>query len=248
MRLKFSHLLVFLLLSTITIHAQQKSKPANDAPVQTQKQVVPDSLLPEYLRPYGCGGLLRGKLQSTVELTVRPELILPIPILTGQGISEEQSKSMFRRSVWFNLTGTDSEGTFDNPGGATNINLDREVILFLGKSPENKIDSLYAIQLQHGNILVIDPQTYFPLYIGSQYSRSPQDLQNETLHYRQAAYYWSAAYPWFFFDLSNVALKEALVNKNWNAIQGFAQYRYNTNFSIEELIAQNFNKAIVYLN
>lgn len=208
-----------LVLMTGILHAQNKL-PQGFVMNAQNRVVAPDSIVPEYLFHYGSAGLLRSGMNVKPEMYAELGYFLEIPVLLGKGITRDRSLAEFKRAIQFNLTGRDPEGSYSNPDGKGNIILPVWVREYL--SQDNGYEKLYDLQWRLGNILMVEAESMFPLKVSI-----PERMERyEMDQYRTALVYWAAAYPWNFYQLPNVALKEALVNRNNNLLELFAARRF----------------------
>ena len=224
-----SIVLIYMLLAFASAVLNAQEKLGNGYRVGADGSlIIADSLLPNYLLNYGAAGVFRKGLYLSAEAYDALDKLIAIPVLVGKDISREQSQAMFLRSVRFNLTGLDPEGAYQNPSGGVNITLSASARELVGKDFTG-IGKLYEAQLKLGNVLVVDGETFFPLMIGgSSYARE-LELSSEQGHYYNALYGWAAAYPWFYYGISNVALKQALSAKNVRLVSLFGQNRFLLN-------------------
>ena len=221
-----STVLIFLMLAffSAALDAQQKADKGY-AVGKDGRLAIADSLLPNYLLKYGAAGAFRKGFSISDAGYAALDKLVAIPVLVGIGISREQSESMFLRSLRFNLSGFDPEGAYQNPQGGGNIMISPLVRDILGKNFSG-IAKLYDAQLKLGNVLVVEASSMFPLMIqGGSYAPG-LDLGAEQGHYYSALYGWAAAYPWFYYGLSNVALRQALASRNVKLVSLFGQNRF----------------------
>ena len=192
---------------------------------------VADSLVPEYYKSYALGGQFRKGLIVASDAYGALSRLLPIPILTGAGITKEQSLEMYKRAVLFHTNGIDPAGTDGNGTGRGNIEMPVWIRDYL-KTPTG-IDNLFEEQWKCGNIVVVDGQVYIPLKISNE-ATLPDD---ELGLYYNCLYGWAAAYPWYYYELPNIALREALSKRDVSVVELFAQHRFSlTPTLFEELI------------
>lgn len=198
-----------------------------------------DSLVPSYFINYAAGATLRSGLENNAQILEALSNYVQIPVLVSEKFSKEQALANFTRSVKFNATGTDPEGTYSNsPGQGGNLSLTKETLKkFLTK--EGGIEELFKYQLKSGNYLVVDFQTSLPLF----YSSGKEDPNKELQLYRKTLVHWAAAYPWAFYELKNIALKEAIMqSRNLEPLGLFLQHRFLLNTEnlpyINQLIQQ----------
>jgi hypothetical protein len=185
---------------------------------------ISDSLLPDYLLQYGSAGLFRKGYSIAPESYTAIEHLVSIPILVGEGISREQSLAWFSRSLRFNLTGKDPDGIYSADNGG-NIALPGWVRKYVGLKYEN-IESFYNEQIAGGNVLVVDKKVFIPLMIGGGSYAKEQDFNKEFSDYYSVLVNWAAAYPWFFYELPNVTLRQALATRGAETVMLFAQNRF----------------------
>jgi hypothetical protein len=200
-----------------------------------------DTLLPAYYFTYAAGGAFRKVKTKAFEDPQILSLIINIPILTGASITADQSKEYFLRAVRFNLLGYDSDELFANRNRTGNIFFNERVLNFI-KKDFSGLDSLYAIQVRAGNIIIVDSDTMFPLMLMEYMSGDGYDL--ELQNYYAAVYYWAAAYPWLFYKLDNLALKQTLEKKDLNLLSQFASSRYSLSNEIHEYLLQSNNSLL----
>jgi hypothetical protein len=99
-------------------------------------------------------------------------------------------------------------------------------------------ERLFDAQLQIGNVLYVDHLTNFPFFLHNDFKEDPQEIQL----YRKILVHWAAAYPWLFYELKNVALKEALMDpKDTNALELFAMHRFKIDPTTSEYITSLLN-------
>jgi hypothetical protein len=185
-----------------------------------------DSIVPSYFVNYAAGASCRSGLENNEQILEALSNYVQIPVLVSEKFSKEQALANFARSVKFNATGTDPEGVYSNsPGQGGNIALTKEIIKkFLSK--EGGIEELFKYQLKSGNYLVVDFHTSLPLY----YSSGKEDPNKELQLYRKTLVHWAAAYPWAFYELKNIALKEAIMqSRNLEPLSLFLQHRFLLN-------------------
>lgn len=188
---------------------------------------APDSLLPEYYQSYALGGQFRKGIQISPENYGAISYLLPIPVLTGIGISNELSLEMFSRAVRFHATGIDPAGTDGNGTGKGNIDLPNWIRQFIVE--EQGLEQLFKYQLFCGNTIVVDPSTKVPLFIAH---GKVLEQKDEMGKYYNCLYGWAAAYPWYYYELPNIALRQALSKKDVTVIELFARNRFSLSTSL----------------
>jgi hypothetical protein len=199
-----------------------------------------DSLVPEYYKSYSLGGQFRKGLIVAPEAYGALSRLLPIPILSGSGISRDQSFEMYKRAILFHANGIDPAGSDGNGTGKGNIDLPVWIRDYL-KSPQG-IDNLFEEQWKCGNIVVVDGQVFIPLKISNE-STLPSD---ELGLYYNCLFGWAAAYPWFYYQLPNIALREALSRRDVSVVELFAQHRFSlTQTLYEELISTSTIPSLI---
>jgi hypothetical protein len=57
-------------------------------------------------------------------------------------------------------------------------------------------------------------------------SNSYVSSENESGKYYNCLYGWAAAYPWYFYELPNIALRESLAKRDVSVIELFAKQRF----------------------
>lgn len=208
-----------LLAGSLVLSAQQKL-PEGFSRAGENRLMPADSLFPEYYLSYGAGGYLREGIYLSDAQFGLIEKFVPVPVLIGLGISRDESLELFSRSVQFNLSGNDPQGKFQGLDGKGNIIMPIWLREYL--AGPNGMEKLYDIQLQLGNAIVVDGPTKFPLFLDN--GTAKNGLEGGLYH--GCIFHWAAAYPWYFYALPNIALREALVQKNMDAVMLFAQNRY----------------------
>ena len=188
---------------------------------------APDSLLPEYYQSYALAGQFREGIKIAPDFYGGFSYLLPLPILTGFGISNDQSLEMFSRAVRFHATGIDPAGTDGNGTGKGNIEMPNWIREFL--SDELGMERLYKYQYHCGNIIVVDSTTKVPLLIAHGKTIEQKDEMGK---YYNCVYGWAAAYPWFYYELPNVALRQALSKKDVSVVELFAKNRFSLSNSM----------------
>lgn len=222
-----------LLAASLVLSAQEKL-PEGFSRVGENRLMPADSLFPEYYLSYGAGGYLRDGIYLSNDQIGLIEKFVPVPALIGFGISREESLELFSRSVQFNLSGNDPQGKFQGLDGKGNIIMPIWLREYL--AGPNGMEKLYDIQLQLGNAIVVDGPTKFPLFLDN--GSNGKGPENGLYH--NCIFHWAAAYPWYFYALPNIALREALVQKNMDALMLFAQNRYFSNPTNVAALAETF--------
>ena len=223
-------LLIGASLSTTVLCAQNKLPVGFELQSSGRISAV-DSLVPEYYKSYALGGQFRKGIMVAPEVYDLLGQLLPIPILIGSGITREQSYEMYKRAILFHSSGIDPSGTDGNGTGRGNIELPVWVRDYL-KTPTG-IDNLFEEQWKCGNIVVVDNQVFIPLKISNESTLAADELG---LYYN-CLYGWAAAYPWFYYELPNIALREAMSKRDVSVVELFAQHRFSLNSKlIDELI------------
>lgn len=215
----------FMLLFLVVFSCGSNAYAQNKLPVGFELQssgriFAPDSLLPEYYLNYALGGQFRKGIKVAPEAYNTLSRLLPIPALMGSGITIEQSIEMYIRAVKFHATGVDPAGTDGNGTGRGNIEMPNWVREYL--SDDINIERLFKEQLSCGNAIIVDTDTKMPLMIANSMSLG----ENEMAQYYNCLYGWAAAYPWYFYELPNIALRESLVKRDLSVIELFAKQRF----------------------
>lgn len=193
-----------------------------------------DSLVPEYYKSYALAGQFRKGLVISPEGYDALSRLLPIPILAGAGITREQSLEMYQRAITFHATGIDPAGTDGNGNGRGNIEMPVWIRDYL-KSPSG-IDNLFEMQWKCGNIVVVDTDVFIPLRIADGNKLPDEEL---ALYYN-CLYGWAAAYPWFYYELPNIALRDAMAKRDLSVVDLFAHHRFSlSNILLEEMRISN---------
>lgn len=235
-------LLTFSLLmaGSLVLSAQVKL-PEGFSRAGENRLMPADSLFPDYYLSYGSGGYLREGIYLSDEQIDLLEKFVPVPVLIGNGISRDESLEFFNRAVQFNLSGNDPKGQFQGINGKGNIIMPIWLREYL--AGPNAIEKLYDIQLQLGNAIVVDGPTKFPLYLDGSSASYGRDGAN----YHACIFHWAAAYPWYFYALPNIALREALARKSMEALMLFAQNRYFSNPASIATLAETFPIPVLKL-
>ncbi len=206
---------------------------------------IADSLLPGYYLEYASAGAFRKSLPLPASAFESVGYLVSIPVLVGRGISREKSEALFRRSLVFNMTGLDPEGAYAGSGQG-NIYLPPNVIAKVGKDFSGA-SKLYADQIKLGNVLVVDDALFFPLMISSGAYAREFKVNQEHAAYYQAIFAWAAAYPWYFYALPNVALKQALASKNQDLVGLFGNHRFILHPNLyDELMQAELLQKFIY--
>jgi hypothetical protein len=244
----FKHLIctgLLVLFSSLTTLFGQATKsemlPKGFILSPSGKIAAVDSLVPSYLINYGSGGALRGGLENNNTIIEALSRFVQIPVLVSEKYSREQALANFSRSVKFNISGIDPEGAYSNaPGQGGNLSLSKEIVKqFLSK--EGALEQLFDYQLRLGNFLAVDHQTSLPLFSPSGKKESDIDLQL----YRKTLVHWAAAYPWAFYELKNIALKEAIMqSRDLKPLSLFLEHRFQLNAEM----LQTMNQRIQHTN
>jgi hypothetical protein len=214
-------MLLFLVVFSCGSSACAQNKLPEGFELQSTGRITaPDSLLPEYYLNYALGGQFRRGIKVVPEAYSTLSRLLPIPILIGAGITTDQSIEMYIRAVKFHATGKDPAGTEGNGTGRGNIEMPNWVREYL--SDDINIERLYKEQWGCGNAIIVDLDTKFPLLISNNYVSS----SNEIGKYYNCLFGWAAAYPWYFYELPNIALRESLAKKDLSVIELFAKQRF----------------------
>lgn len=231
--------LIFLMLACFSpvLYSQQKTDKGY-AVVKDGRLVIADSLLPNYLLSYGAAGAFRKGFSVSDAGYAALDKLVAIPVLVGVGITREQSEAMFLRSLRFNLSGLDPEGVYESPQGGGNILISPLVRDLLGKNFTG-IGKVYDAQLKLGNVLVVESSSMFPLMIqGGSYAPEFESGVEQS-HYYSALYGWAAAYPWFYYELSNVALRQALATRNVKLVSLFGKNRFALNEQVFSYLVES---------
>jgi hypothetical protein len=219
--------LLFLAVLCCGSSAYAQNKLPEGFELQSSGRIIaPDSLLPEYYLSYALGGQFRKGIKVAPESYNTLSRLLPIPILIGTGISTELSVEMYIRAVKFHVTGKDPAGTEGNGTGQGNIEMPNWIREYL--SEDISIERLYKEQLNCGNAIVVDANTKMPLLISNNFA----SRDDEFAKYYNCLYGWAAAYPWFFYELPNIALRESLAKKDLSVIELFAKHRFMLSSSV----------------
>jgi hypothetical protein len=176
----------------------------------------------DYYLSYGRGGSMNLGLENNAELLQALNHFVPIPVLVGTQFSREQSLKAFSRSVVFNLTGSDPMGQY-LPENSNSGNVELPIWVKQFASNASGLETLYNYQLLLGNYLIVEDATQIPLYI---YVSKGGDDTPLLSQYWNTLEHWSAAYPWLFYELQNVALKESIADrKDLSGLRLFANHR-----------------------
>jgi hypothetical protein len=192
------------------------------------------STIPGYFNSYASAGIFRN-VEKRNTSAKNQNLLVSVPVLASLGLSTEQSKALFKQSIIFQLSGYEAETKFANESGKGNVPLSSEVKEFIGKDLSG-LDKLYDIQVQQGNVLVVDGETKLPLMIQGGTYAPEFNFNDELNEYRSAIYFWAAAYPWLFYELKNYALRQALMEKDMRLLGYFAQHRFGLNLDLYQAI------------
>ena len=225
-------MLLFLVVFSCGSSAYAQNKLPEGFELQaTGRITAPDSLLPEYYLNYAMAGQFRKGIKVAPEAYNSLTRLLPIPVLVATGITSEQSVEMYIRAVKFHVTGIDPAGTEGNGTGRGNIEMPNWIREYL--SDDINIERLYKEQLSCGNAIIVDANTKMPLMISNSYVSS----ENESGKYYSCLYGWAAAYPWYFYELPNIALRESLAKRDVSVIELFARQRFSlTTMVFDELL------------
>lgn len=227
--------LAAMLITAGNILLAQKTAPANmgvkDKSAAKKEQIEAPkkddavAALPGYYNSYASAGIFRNEAKRIALKDKDLSLMVSVPVLASMSLSAEQSQALFKQAIIFHATGYDAETQFANESGRGNVPLSAAVMELLGKDFSG-IDQLYKHQVAHGNVLVVDDATKFPLMIkGGSYA--PEfNFNDELAEYHSAIYYWAAAYPWFFYEIKNSALRQTLLEKDMRLLSYFAQHRF----------------------
>ncbi len=236
-----------LLISGCTALLAQKTAPAEKAVKDKEaakkeqgeapKKDDAAAALPGYYNSYASAGLLRNEEKRSSTLK-QQNLLVSVPVLASLGLTAEQSKALFKQSMVFQLTGYDAETKFANENGKGNVPLSTAVKELIGKDFSG-LDQLYDIQVQQGNVLVVDGETKFPLMIQGGTYAPEFNYSDELTEYHSAIYFWAAAYPWLFYELKNHALRQTLLEKDMRLLGYFAQHRFGLNADLYHAIMAN---------
>ena len=215
-------MLLFLVVFSCGSSAYAQNKLPEGFELQSTGRIIaPDSLLPEYYLNYAMGGQFRKGIKVAPEAYNSLTRLLPIPVLVATGITSEQSVEMYIRAVKFHVTGIDPAGTEGNGTGRGNIEMPNWIREYL--SDDINIERLYKEQYSCGNAIIVDAKTKMPLMISNSYVSS----ENESGKYYSCLYGWAAAYPWYFYELPNIALRESLAKRDVSVIELFARQRFS---------------------
>lgn len=235
---------LLVLLSSLTMLYSQVTKsemlPKGFTLNPSGKITTVDSLVPSYFINYAAGGALRGGLENNGEILEAIAQFVQIPILVSEKYSREQALANFSRSVKFNASGVDPQGAYSNsPGQGGNLFLSKEIVKqFISK--EGALEKLFDYQLRMGNFLAVDHQTSLPLFYVSGKKESDFELQL----YRKTLVHWAAAYPWAFYELKNIALKEAIMqSRDLKPLSLFLEHRFQLTPEMLQTINQNIQQT-----
>ena len=235
---------IALLISGFTALLAQKTAPANkaandkvaakkeqgEAPKKDDVEVA----LPGYYNSYASAGLFRSEEKRSSALK-QQSLLVSVPVLASIGLSADQSKALFKQAMMFQLTGYDAETKFASETGKGNVPVSSAVKDFIGRDYSG-LDKLYDVQVQQGNVLVVDGETKFPLMIQGGTYAPEFNFNDELAEYHSAIYYWAAAYPWLFYELKNYALRQTLLEKDMRLLGFFAQHRFGLTADLYQAI------------
>lgn len=215
------YMLLFLAAFACGSSAYAQNKLPEGFELQANGRIIaPDSLLPEYYLSYALGGQFRKGIKVVPEAYNTLTRLLPIPVLVGSGISTDQSIEMFIRAVKFHSTGIDPVGTEGNGTGRGNIEMPNWIREYL--SDDINIERLFKEQWSCGNAIIVDAGTKMPLLISNNSISSEDELGK----YYNCVYGWAAAYPWYFYELPNIALRESLAKRDLSVVELFAKQRF----------------------
>ncbi len=193
--------------------------------------------MPGYYNSYASAGIFRNEEKRSNSLK-QQNLLVSVPVLASIGLSADQSKALFKQAMVFQLTGYDAETKFASETGKGNVPLSPAVKELIGKDLSG-MNQLYDIQVQQGNVLVVDGETKFPLMIQGGTYAPEFNYNDELTEYHSAIYYWAAAYPWLFYELKNYALRQTLLEKDMRLLGYFAQHRFGLNADLYQAIMAN---------
>jgi hypothetical protein len=246
-RKHFISSLVALLITGCTALLAQKTSPADKtvtdkATAKKEQSEAPKkddaaAAMPGYYNSYASAGLFRNEEKRSISLK-QQNLLVSVPVLASLGLTAEQSKALFKQAMVFQLTGYDAETKFANENGKGNVSLSPAVKELIGKDFSG-LDQLYDIQVQQGNVLVVDGETKFPLMIQGGTYAPEFNYNDELTEYHSAIYYWAAAYPWLFYEINNSALRQTLLEKDMRLLGYFAQHRFGLNAELYQAIMDN---------
>ena len=228
------------LLAQKTVPAEKSTSVKSGDVKSGQNQVAKangDATLPAYYFSYASAGIFRNEANRTGNLAKQQNLLVSVPVLASTDLTVDQSKALFKQSIMFQLAGYDSETQFASESGKGNVPLSESVTQLISKD-DSGIDQLYDIQVQQGNVLVVDSETKFPLMIQGGTYAPEFDFNDEIAEYHSTIYYWAAAYPWLFYELKNYALRQTLLEKDLRLLGFFARERfYLDDFTYQAILA-----------
>jgi len=237
-----------LLISGCTALFAQKTAPADEVvkdkeaakKEQGKASAKEDAAaaLPGYYNSYASAGLFRKEDKRIAKSTKDLSLLVSVPVLASIDLTAEQSKALFKQAIMFHIMGYDAETKFANENGKGNVPLSSAIKELIGKDFSG-LDQLYDIQVQQGNVLVVDGETKFPLMIQGGTYAPEFNFNDELTEYHSAIYYWAAAYPWLFYEIKNSALRQTLLDKNMRLLSYFAQHRFGLNADLYQAIMAN---------
>jgi len=248
-RKHFISSLVALLITGYTALLAQKTAPTDKAAkdksaAKTEQREAPKKVdavaaLPGYYNSYASAGIFRSEARRIAKNDKDLSLMVSVPVLASIELTADQSKALFKQAIMFHIMGYDAETKFANENGQGNVPLSAAVMELLGKDYSG-MDALYKHQVTHGNVLVVDADTKFPLMIQGGTYAPEFNFNDELTEYHSAIYYWAAAYPWLFYELKNSALRQTLLDKDMRLLSYFAQHRFAlNNFTYEAILSSD---------
>ena len=248
-RKHFISSLLAVLITGCSALLAQKTAPADKgakdkSAAKKEQNVAPKkddavAALPGYYNSYASAGIFRNEAKRIALKDKDLSLMVSVPVLASLGLSAEQSQALFKQAIMFHIMGYDAETQFANESGRGNVPLSAAVMELLGKDFSG-IDQLYKHQVAHGNVLVVDDATKFPLMIKGGTYAPEFNFNDELTEYHSAIYYWAAAYPWLFYEIKNSALRQTLLEKDMRLLSYFAQHRFALDgFTYEAILASD---------
>jgi hypothetical protein len=140
------------------------------------KEVSTQSLeLPAYFMEYAMGGEFR-TMDSLPEYVIEnASKIIPIPVLMAQGMTVEQAYSIWSDAVKANVPNKAEVSSAPKSLNAISLvaesqnqfnpNIELPKWIFNTAYNTTELTKLFNLQLRAGNVLIVDPITYFPLKI-----------------------------------------------------------------------------------
>jgi hypothetical protein len=250
-RKHFISSLLAVLITGCSALLAQKTAPADKgakdkSTAQKEQNVAPKkddavAALPGYYNSYASAGIFRNEAKRIPLKDKDLSLMVSVPVLASMSLTAEQSQALFKQAIMFHVMGYDAETQFANESGRGNVPLSAAVMELLGKDFSG-IDQLYKHQVAHGNVLVVDDATKFPLMIKGGTYAPEFNFNDELTEYHSAIYYW------LFYEIKNSALRQTLLEKDMRLLSYFAQHRfaldgfiYDAMLASDTLLKNQFN-------